>query len=80
MLLTLDGKLASTHWCYGPFGESWRLTDTATAFYGRRYLRPSKAIKPATRARYYRKRGFTLTTTRVPARIEVVESGAWIAT
>lgn len=80
VLYTLDGKIASTHWNYGQRGESWRLTDTATAAYGRRFLRPSKAVKPATRARYYRARGFTIGTARVPARVEIVDSGARIAT
>jgi len=80
VLYSLDGKRASTHWYYGERGESWRLTDRTAATFGRRFVRPSKAIKPATRARYYRARGFTIGTVRVPARIELVDSGARIAT
>lgn len=78
-LFTLDGALASTHYGWGPlgdhghFGPYWRLTDTATAAYGKRYVYPSTATKRATRERNMRAKGFRVGTVQVSGTVEVVE-------
>lgn len=78
VLTTLDGTPAATHWLWGERGEAWRLTDAATARFRRRFVRASVAIKPETRRRYYRSRGFDLAVVEVPLRVEITESGVRI--
>lgn len=79
-LFTLDGTLASAYWSYGEWGTSWVLTDRATAAYGKRYVRPSVAVKPETRARHLRAKGFTVGVVTVPLRVTLTADGARIAT
>lgn len=78
-LYTLDGTLASAYWSYGKWGAVWVLTDKATAAYGKRLVRPSVAVKPETRARHMRAKGFTVGVVMVPLRVTLTESGARIA-
>jgi hypothetical protein len=71
-LFNLDGTIASGPLRRNKFGgREWRLSDTATAVYGTRYVRPSHAIKSATRRRFMKAKGFKIGMISVPGIVKV---------
>jgi hypothetical protein len=67
VLLSTEGKVASTLLKDGRWGSYWVLDDWAAKEYGKRFFHPSKSQSPEKARLFNASKGFKLATARVMA-------------